>query len=202
MPNQGQKMTSSITWNKEGESMGLFFEIQCVKCGYKETLYDGELGQEHLDEMRIKREFESGEGDLFYRNIFELMRSTVTKEDSIGKIYDFEKIEPGSDEWEKHRLLYGEPYIQLTPTIYECYECKRFFNHDRMRIICKRGIFKENDVECSTCRSRNTRSLSADDFFEDEGEPKTEESYSYICKERCPKCVGKLKVIDSGFADM
>ena len=96
-------MTSSITWNKEGESMGLFFEIQCVKCGYKETLYDGELGQEHLDEMRIKREFESGEGDLFYRNIFELMRSTVTKEDSIGKIYDFEKIEPGSDEWEKHR---------------------------------------------------------------------------------------------------
>ena len=72
----------------------------------------------------------------------------LTEEESIGSPYNYIDIEPGSDEWENKRLLFGEPYIRLTPTIYKCYHCREFFNHDRMRIICKRGIFKENKVEC------------------------------------------------------
>ena len=178
--------------------MGLYFEVQCTECGYHETVYDGECGLEHLEEMRIKREFESGEGDPFYRKIFELLRSTVTKEDSIGDSFYFRDIEPDSDRWEETRLMFGEPYIRLTPTIYQCYHCREFFNHDRMSIICKRGIFKENDVDCPKCKSNLTNSMSASDFFVDEEESKAESNY--ICKERCPKCFGKLKVINSGIA--
>lgn len=148
--------------------MGLYFEIQCTECDYHETLYEGECGLEHLDAMRIKKEFESGEGDPFYRTVFEHFRSTVSKEDSIGNTFLYEEVEPGSEKWEEHRLLYGEPYIRLIPTIYECSYCDRFFNHNRMSIVCKKGIFRENCVECPTCKSRNTYSKSAEVFFEDE----------------------------------
>lgn len=178
--------------------MGLYFEIQCTECGYQKTLYDGECGLEHLGAMKIKREFESGEGDPVYREIFERLKSTVTEEESIGSPYNYIDIEPGSDEWENKRLLFGEPYIRLTPTIYKCYHCKEFFNHDRMSIICKRGIFEESKVECPKCKSSITRPMSASDFFEDEGEPT--DGYNYICKERCPKCHGKIRVINSGIA--
>ena len=179
-----------------GMHMGLYFEVQCTECGYHETLIDGQCGLEHLDEIRIKLEFEAGEGDPVYRKIFDLLKSTVTKDDSIGDAYNFGNNEPGSDDWEETRLLFGEPYIRLTPTIYQCYHCKSFFNHDRMSIVCKRGIFKENDVECPSCKSVLTLAMSANDFFEDEGESRTESNY--ICKERCPKCYSKMMVINSG----
>ena len=178
--------------------MGLYFEVQCTECGYHETLVEGECGFEHLDAIKMKQEFESGEGDPFYRKIFELFRGTVTEEDSTGNCFLFKDVEPGSEEWEENRLLYGEPYIRLTPTIYECYHCKKLFNHDRVSIICKRGIFRENDVECPTCKTYYTRFIPAEGFFEDEEEPK--DGYIYICKERCPKCHSKMKVINSGIA--
>ena len=69
--------------------MGLYFELQCTECGYQKTLYDGECGLEHLGAMKIKREFESGEGDPVYREIFERLKSTVTEEESIGSLYTF-----------------------------------------------------------------------------------------------------------------
>lgn len=178
--------------------MGLFFEVQCTQCGYHETLIDGECGLEHLDEIRIKREFEAGEGNPVYRKIFDLLKSTVTKEDSIGDAFSYRDKEPGSDEWEETRLLFGEPYIRITPTIYKCYNCSSFFNHDRMSIVCKRGIFEENQAECPSCKSNLTRAMSASDFFKDEEESGTESNY--ICKERCPKCYSKMKVISSGIA--
>ena len=178
--------------------MGLYFEVQCTECGYHETLIDGECGLEHLDEMKIKQEFESEEGDPVYRKLFELLRSTVTEEEANGDSYLYEDLEPGSDAWEENRLLFGEPYIRLNPSIYECYQCKKFFNHDRMSIICHRGIFRENKVQCPVCNTNHTGSLSAEDFFEDEGEPKT--GSDYICKARCPKCYKKMKVINSGIA--
>lgn len=178
--------------------MGLYFEVQCTECGYHKTLYDGECGLEHIDEMKMKQEFESGEGDPFYRKVFELLRTTVTEKDSIGKSFFSKEIEPGSKEWEKNRLLYGEPYIRLTPAIYECFQCKSFFNHRRMSIVSKRGIFRENNVECPTCKNRFTLPMSARDFFKEEGELKS--GYTYICRARCPKCLSKMKVINSGIA--
>ena len=62
--------------------MGLYFELQCTECGYHKTLYDGECGLEHLGAMKIKREFESGEGDPVYREIFERLKGTVTVQTS------------------------------------------------------------------------------------------------------------------------
>ena len=79
--------------------MGLFFEVQCTQCGYHETLIDGECGLEHLDEIRIKREFEAGEGNPVYRKIFDLKAYAI--------------IEGGSayHNW----------------TVYKCTELKSFF---------------------------------------------------------------------------
>ena len=178
--------------------MGLFFEVECTKCGYRANLVDGPCGYEHLDEIRIKQEFESGKGDPFPRKMFELLRSTVSKDESSGETYLFDDLEPGSKEWEDKRLLYGQPYIRLNPTIYHCYDCESLFNHQKMSIVCNSGIFTEKNVECPKCKSHLTKSVPAEDFFQDKGEP--ESGNPYICKKRCPKCFDKMKVISSGIA--
>ena len=72
--------------------MGLFFDVQCPQCGYEKSLTEGECGKEHLNNMRIKKEFELGKGNRALRTSYD------TRQMDVKEFFEDEALQTESGE--------------------------------------------------------------------------------------------------------
>lgn len=177
--------------------MGKFYHIKCTHCGYSfRATYGG--GRVDDDFVTLKREFEEGKAEKGLQGIFNALRNTVTeREERDNREFVIQDTSLTEEERQKELLWFKAPWISNPRHVYECYKCKKYFIHKRIRMICDKGEFEERYVECPTCRDPLSAPVDEEDFF-----PKDPENTDgSVCDAECPKCKEKLMVLEWGIWD-
>ena len=177
--------------------MGKFYDVKCTHCGYSfEAKYGG--GKNYDDTLRLKKRFEEGKAEKGLQGIYDALRKTVTeREDRHNREFFTDDKNQTEEELQEALLMFKAPWISDPWHVYECSECKKYFLHERIIMICDKGEFEEQYVKCPECGDPLAAPVDEEDF-----QPKNPENTdSSICDAECPECDENLTVISWGFWD-
>ncbi len=175
--------------------MGTFYEVKCAHCGYSFRATYGGGRRSDDDTLMLKIKFEEGKAEKGLQGIFDALRNTVTeREERENREFVIQNKEIAGEELQKELLLFKAPWISDPWHVYECYKCKEFFERKRIRMICDKGEFEEQYVECPTCGDPDAAPIDEEYFY-----PKDNENDSIsVCNMECPKCNESLTVTGWG----
>ena len=177
--------------------MGKFYDAKSTHCGYSFTAEYGE-GRVNDNSVALKRKFEEGKAEIGLQGIFDALRNTVSKdEERDDREFVIRNTDQTEEDLQEALLMFKAPWISVSRHVYECFECKKFFIHKRIRMICNRGVFEEQYVNCPECGDPLAAPVDEKDFH-----PQNPEAADGSeCRVECPKCNESLTIISWGFWD-
>ena len=177
--------------------MGKFYDVKCTHCGYSyRATYGG--GRADNDTIILKRMFEEGKAEKGLQGIYDALRNTVSeREEKDNQEFVLQNTNLSEEELQDELLLFKSPWISNPWHVYACVKCKKFFTRARISMICDKGVFEEQYVECPVCGDPLAEPVDEKDF-----RPKMHGNTDvYICDVECPECNQNLTVLCWGLWD-